>query len=148
MVSPPLPEESPRAVARLSALCERLLTDLGPEVFERDDDGVGFVLTPPEGACPVYLLAWGDALILGFGAGGCRWELERSDADLDLVEEVVGAAVQGRVREVFGPSRSEVTLWFADGTEHRTAQADALSGCLPVPRWRSRPDRLREYAPY
>ena len=143
---PDLP--TPGATALLSELCDRMRTDLGAGVFEPDPDGMGFSLTPREGACPVYLMRWGDALILGIGGGGCRWELSFTEDDVRFVSDVVEAAASGRVREVAGPARSEVTLWTRDGTELRTAQADAPLGCLPVPRWRANRRRSTSYLPY
>lgn len=123
-------------------------TELSAGVFERDVDGVGFFLTPRDGACPVHLTSWGDDLILGIGRGGCRWELSLTEEDVRFIGDVVEAAAAGRVREVTGLDRSEVTLWTKDGTEVRTAQADAPLGCLPVPRWRSNHRRDTDYLPY
>lgn len=91
----------------------------------------------------------GDELqVETLGDRGGRWELERQEADVAFVEEVVRAVVEGRISEVFGPNRSTVTVTLSDGSKDRhTVYGPGLRGLLPRPGWRRRGHTVR-YEPY
>lgn len=141
-------DAGPEATARLSALGDELIRRLGPETVQRDDDGLGVSVEPGPDACPVSWKLWGQTLILGIGRGGCRWELELGSDDVTFIEGVVEAAVAGRVSEVFGLARSEVTVTLTDGTQERTSQATAPLGLPPILRWRRKDAQRVAYAPF
>ncbi len=138
---------SDAAAAQLEGLRRDLVARFGPEVVRAGDEG-RIVLTPPTGACPVTWRPLGDEIILGIGRGGCRWELASTPDDVAFLRDVVDAALDGRVSEVFGPARSRVTVTLADGRQVMTEQATVPRGCLPVPRWRRRTSNWMDYAAY
>ena len=82
----------------------------------------------------------------GGGHGG-RWELDRSPDDVDFIEEVVHAAIEGRVAEVLGPSRSRVEVTLRSGEVVAETGGVAPGGCLPLPGWVKFGRRL-QYEPY
>ena len=86
--------------------------------------------------------------LLAVGRGGCRWELASTPEDVAFLRDVVDAALEGRVSEVFGPARSQVTVPLPDGRLVRTAQSRFPRGCLPVPRWRQTTSNRMDYTPY
>lgn len=136
------------AQGRLSALGARLEQDFGADVERAVDGWLSVHVVPRAGACPFYWVASDDELLFGMGDGGCRWELSHDTADIDFVEAAVEAAVAGRVHEVFGPGRSQLTVRLGDGVTDRTSCATAPVGCLPVPFWTRSARRRREYLPY
>lgn len=137
------------AFTRLQSLADRVEGQFGPGIVDRDHNGSGgFSLEPEEGCCPAYVMSWGDQLIFGVGSGGCRWELATAQEDLDFIDAVLQAVTAGRVSEVFGPGRSQVTVDLLDGTTAQTSQGDAPIGCLPVPFWTRRKRRRTQYLHY
>ena len=133
---------------RLAAVADGIEARFGAAVHvDRRTDSASVTITPPDGACPLHWIDVGDELIFGAGEEHCRWELGKETADLDFIEAVVEAVVAGRVWEVFGPARSQLTVHLLDGTEARAGQASGARGCLPVPGWAHRGRRLA-YRPY
>ncbi len=102
-----------------------------------------------ERAVGVLWFATGNELqVETLGGRGGRWELGREDADVAFVEEVVQAAVAGRISEVFGPNRSTVTVTLSDGsTDSDTVYGPGVAGLLPRPGWRRRGTTV-QYEPY
>lgn len=135
------------AAAQLDVLLRDLVARFGPEIVRPGDWG-GVALPQPAGACPVNWLPLGDEIILEVGRGGCRWELASTPEDVAFLRDVVDAALDGRVSEVFGPARSCVTVTLADGRRVTTEQSTVPRGCLPVPRWRRSTSNRMDYAPY
>ncbi|MFE9202525.1 hypothetical protein [Micromonospora sp. NPDC007230] len=88
-----------------------------------------------------------DELILGVGDYGGRWELEAGPEDVALLEDIARSVIAGRVREVFAPGRSAVSVTLADGSVETEIGGEAPAGCLPLPFWR-RWSRSVQYAPY
>jgi hypothetical protein len=140
--------DSVDAAARLVRFADRLAKEFGPGVVDPDEDAVGFTTQPREGACPLYVLQWGDEFIFGVGVGSCRWELSRDRDDIDFIEAVSEAVIAGHVWEAFGPARSQVTVELLDGGLARTSAAQAPVGCLPWPFWTRSKKSRRAYLPY
>ena len=66
---------------------------------------------------------WDDGHELGLQAGhtGGRWELRRTDADVDFIQAAVEAVIDGRVIETTALARSRVRLRIDTGdTDHET----------------------------
>ena len=91
-------------------------------------------------------LGGGLQVYAGSGDGG-RWELDRTPAGVDFIEQVVHSVAEGRAREVFGPSRSRVEVNLPNGSVAVETGATAPVGCLPVPGWIRR-GRPVHYQPY
>jgi hypothetical protein len=139
------------AAEALAAFVDDLERSLGDAVtIDRSDvPGDGVCLTPSrDAALAVGWMDFGDEIYLEtLGGPGGRWELRRSPQDIEFLESIVRSVVEGRVTEVFGPSRSKVTVTLADGTRCWEQGADAGEGCLPMPFW-TRWGRTVEYTPY
>lgn len=147
---PPTHDE---VAARLTALTNSLKQRLGDAVtIHRDRSSDGYVesthLDPRrEDACPTSWAELGASeLVLQVGEGG-RWELTRDLEAVELIERIVTAVTEGRVTEVFGPSRSQVTVTLEDGTSKNSTGYQGLPGLVPSPGWRHR-GRSVAYEPY
>lgn len=88
-----------------------------------------------------------EEIVLAVGDYGGRWELEAGPEDLALLEDIARSVIAGRVREVFAPGRSAVSIMLADGSVETEIGGDVPVGCLPLPFWR-RWSRSVHYAPY
>ncbi|MEU6073934.1 hypothetical protein [Micromonospora sp. NPDC047074] len=88
-----------------------------------------------------------DELILQVGDHGGRWELEAGPEDVALLEDIARSVIADRVREVFAPGRSAISVTLADGAVETEIGGEAPAGCLPLPFWR-RWSRGIQYAPY
>ena len=98
-------------------------------------------LSVPFGWCDMQDDLQVDVGSLGHGG---RWELGRTPADVSFIEDVVQAALDGRVEEIAGPRRSRVEVTLSSG---ELAVETGYDGCLPVPGWVRRGRRV-QYAPY
>lgn len=138
---------------RLGVLANRLEDSLGPAVtVERDDSTVPGCLvrvtpTRDDALGLVWMDLWGEVILETAGGPGGRWELSRSDEDLDLLEDIIESVVAGRVIEVFGPARSRVTVTLSGGRRLSERGARALEGCVPMPFWTKWGRKVR-YSPY
>jgi hypothetical protein len=136
-----------RITARLDTLEARLRKQLEDEARVEHElisgvttSRVSMVSITPRrpDALAVGWLEMGDSEII-FHAGhiGGRWELGHTDADVDLVEDLIESVVAGRVVEIFAPRRSQVRITLADGQIERET---GLNGCLtlfaPLPGWK------------
>ncbi len=117
-------------------------------------------MTLETGAVGPYLSVWleprrTDALGIGWlqsdsdvllsaGSGG-RWELEPTEQDIDLLEDLVRSVVAGRVTEAKDRRRSRVEVTLADGTVEPSTVYDGVGGLLPQRGWLA---VRRRYAPY
>ncbi|MEU5946787.1 hypothetical protein ABZ793_14640 [Micromonospora sp. NPDC047465] len=93
---------------------------------------------------------WADfshELILQVGNYGGRWELGAGPEDVALLEDIARSVIAGRVREVFAPGRSAISVTLADGAVETEIGGKAPAGCLPLPFWQ-RWSRGIQYAPY
>jgi hypothetical protein len=139
------------AAESLAALVDDLERSLGDAVtIDRSDvPGDGVTLTPSrDTALAVGWMDFGDEVYLEtLGGPGGRWELRRSTQDIELLESIVRSVVAGRVTEVFGPSRSKVTVTTADGMQYSERGSVAGEGCIPLPFW-TRWGHKVEYTPY
>ena len=134
---------------QLASLADQLERRLGTSaVVHRDRICSGAWRLQPTNPKAVGV-AWVDngyELILEtLGGDGGRWETGRHDEDVQLIRDVVDAAIAGRITETFMRGGSEVTVTLADGT--RLAEAGGLPGCLPRLLW-PRKNTPRQYEPY
>ena len=82
------------------------------------------------------------------GEGGAVFEgLPRDLGGVDLVEAIVDAVVDGRVRELVGAGRSRVEVTMADGVVTHVTTYSGWHGLLPAPGWR-RTARVVDHFPY
>lgn len=88
-----------------------------------------------------------DELVLEVGDYGGRWELKAVPEDIALLEDIARSVIAGRVREVFAPGRSAISVTLASGSVETEIGGEAPAGCLPLPFWR-RWSRSTQYAPY
>ena len=95
------------------------------------------------GASPTGWMDMVDELQVFAGEGDCRWELARTEADVQFIENVVESVLAGRVTEAFGPSRSKVAVTLADGTVAEQTVTTGLRGLIPSPGWRPRGRHVR-----
>jgi hypothetical protein len=149
--SPPAwePRED-RVARRLKGLADELELDLGPAVrVERDPLRRSVTLTPArQDALGVTWTDFGTELQVETASGfGGRFELSRTDEDVDFVEAVVRSVVAGRVVEIFARDRSRLSITMPDGSREVETGYQGLRGCLPLPGW-PRWGRAVRYAPY
>ncbi|MGB3053392.1 MAG: hypothetical protein WBB52_00955 [Acidimicrobiales bacterium] len=139
------------AAESLTALADELEHSLGDAVtIDRwAVPGDGVTLTPTRNtALAVGWMDFGDEVYLEtLGGPGGRWELRRSRQDIEWLESIVRSVIAGRVTEVFGPSRSQVTVTTEDGKRYSERGAVAGDGCIPLPFW-TRWGQKVKYTPY
>lgn len=73
-------------------------------------------------------------------------EGEGEPGDLGWLEQVVAAAVAGKVRFIEGGGRHRVEITVAPGDVRHSTSYD-LRGCLPAPFWRRRA-QVTQFEPY
>jgi hypothetical protein len=147
------PPSDDAVAARLGLLAQAVTDELGDVVaIERESipsaSVEGTRLVPHrEGACYVY---WAELdsseLVLQVGDGG-RWELNRDLKAVERIERIVQSVINGRVTEVFGPARSQVTVTLDDVTTEVSTGYRGLLGAIPMPSWKDR-GRVVAYDPY
>ncbi|MGC5309241.1 hypothetical protein [Micromonospora zamorensis] len=86
-------------------------------------------------------------IVMAIGDHGGRWELGAGPEDVALLQDIARSVIAGRVREVFAPGRSAVSVTLADGSVETEIGGEAPIGCLPLPFWR-RWSRTIHYGPY
>ncbi|MUN39126.1 hypothetical protein [Actinomadura litoris] len=128
--------------ARLRHLLERLKDELGSAIEVQDDDGdlwVAWVRPMRPGALGFGWIYWGNAdageVIFQLDLGGVRWELGRTPQDLEFVERLVHALIDGTVHSIQAPHRARAVVTLPDGSQHKATTNTGLSGCLPMPFW-------------
>lgn len=90
----------------------------------------------------------GDVQVQVEGEGGAVFEgLPRDLAGAGIVEAIVDAVVDGRVRELVGAGRSRVEVTEADGSVTHVTTGLGWRGLLPAPGWRHTA-RVIDYVPY
>ena len=146
------PREPDAVTRRLWAFADQLEKELGPyAVVERDDSDwrAGASIRPIRSdACGIEWVEFGNEVVLSTAGGlGGRWELDRTAADLDFLEDVVRSVIAGRVVEVSAGDRSRVEVTLADGTSAVETGSVGIRSVLPNPGWRKWGHRA-DYAPY
>ncbi len=128
---------------------EQALRDAATVTVEVDDDGESVALTPlRQGALGVLWTDFGSELQVETDGGpGGLWEMGRNLDGVALVEALVRAVVDGRVREVSAGDRSLVEVTLADGSVIAETGAIGLRGLLPRPGWK-RSGAVTQYEPY
>ena len=90
----------------------------------------------------------GDVQVQVEGEGGAVFEgLPRDLAGVDIVEAIVDAVVDGRVKELVGAGRSRVEVTLAGGVVTHVTTYSGWHWLLPAPGWR-RTARVVDYLPY
>lgn len=94
---------------------------------------------PTDGAQPMLWLVCLDAreLLLSYGDGRARWELDWSEESVQLVKDVARAVCTGRSKEVRALGRIYVEVSLPDGSTIGTGTYEAPLGLIPLPGWRS-----------
>lgn len=146
------PCEPDAVTRRLWTFADQLEKELGPHaVVERDDSDswAGATVRPTRSdACGIEWVEFGNEVVLSIAGGlGGRWELDRTTADLDFLEDVVRSVIAGRVVEVSAGDRSRVEVTLADGSSAVETGSVGIRSVLPKPGWQ-RWGRRTEYAPY
>lgn len=77
-------------------------------------------------------------LLLFYGDGRARWELDWSPEDVKFVKDVVRAACTGNSREVRAPGRTHVDVFLPDGSTVKTSTYEFPMGLIPMPGWKKR----------
>lgn len=133
--SPPAwePRED-RVARRLKGLADELERDLGPAVrVERDPLRRSVTLTPArQDALGVTWTDFGTELQVDTASGfGGRFELSRTDEDVDFVEAVVRSVVAGRVVEIFARDRSRLSTRCQTGHARSRRVIRGFAGACP-----------------
>lgn len=77
-------------------------------------------------------------LLLSYGDGRARWELDWADADVNFVNDVVRAVCTGNSKEIHAPGRVHVEVSLPDGSTVKTSTYEFPVGLIPMPGWRKR----------
>jgi hypothetical protein len=80
----------------------------------------------------------GSALLLSYGDGRARWELEWADEDVQFIKDVVRAVCTGNSKAVHGPGRVHIEVFLPDGSTAKTSTYEFPSGLIPRPGWKER----------
>ncbi|MFS0735307.1 hypothetical protein ABC304_07730 [Microbacterium sp. 1P10UB] len=88
-------------------------------------------------------------LVIQIGEHGGRWELGYETTDVEFAEQLIDAAIAGRVTETFGVGFSRVVVVLSDGS----SDSDTAIGVLVSPiAWNTTRRRIRgprvRYEPY
>jgi len=134
-------------VDEVDAASLALETELSPVAdVDREtlENGIVVVEVTPRNpdALAVTWIHLGSEIVFQAGRHGGRWELARTSEDVAFMRRLVQGIVAGRVRETFGPRRSQVQVTLSDGT---TVTETGQMGCLPIPGWKRRGSTV-EYA--
>lgn len=93
-----------------------------------------------------------DDLLLSFGDGMNRWELDWSEETILMIQGVIEAVCAGRWRQYRAPGRKHLDVEMADGTVVDSTGWQAPIGLIPMPGWlrraRKREQRLKDAEQY
>jgi hypothetical protein len=153
----PVPDVNPTSAdevaQRLAALEGRLRDELGASATVQrsliDDGRISVVDIAPANprSLGVTWLEMQGELLLQAGQGG-RWELDRSNADVAVIESITRSLIAGRAVETFAFRRCALDVVLEDGTVERSAVGEGcLSALLPLPGWRRLGHKVR-HEPY
>ena len=135
---------------------DALLMDLGSSLHDvatmvRDDgpDGHSFPITQTDfhpthdAGTRMSLICIGALeLLLSYGDGRARWELDWTDEDVQFVKDVVRAVCTGNSKEVQAPGRIHVEVTLPDGSTVKTSTYEFPFGLVPLPGGRDGERRL------
>ncbi|WP_372700097.1 hypothetical protein [Arthrobacter sp. JSM 101049] len=89
-----------------------------------------------------------DDLLLSFGDGTNRWELDWSEESIEMIQGVIEAVCAGRWKQYSAPGRKHLDVELADGTVVDSTGWQAPVGLIPMPGWlrraRKREQRLKD----
>ena len=75
-------------------------------------------------------------LLLSYGDGRARWELDWTDEDVQFVKDVVRAVCTGNSKEVQALGRIHVEVSLPDGPTVKTNTYEFPFGLIPLPGWK------------
>ena len=148
--SPPPHPDLQRTLDRLESFARTLAGSSA--VISRDDLNGGRILTlhvePSNPRARAIAVVCEQFLIVQIGTNGGRWELGYGDDDIVIAQNLIKAAIAGRVSERFAAGRSRVDVTFEDGTT--VSETGVTSWEAPFFRRRGRTswDREVHYEPY
>lgn len=85
-----------------------------------------------------------DELLLSFGDGTNRWELDWSEDSILMVERIAEAVCAGRWKQYNAPGRKHLDVELDDGTVLDTTTLRAPAGLIPLPGWVHRARKRRQ----
>ena len=77
-------------------------------------------------------------LLLSYGDGPARWELDWADEDVKFIKDVVWAVCTGNSKEIHGPGRVHVEVFLPNGSAVKTSTYEFPGGLVPLPGWKKR----------
>ncbi|MGJ9403550.1 hypothetical protein [Arthrobacter sp. KK5.5] len=97
----------------------------------------GAEFQPAKGSEPqLFLLCIdGNELLLSFGDGANRWELDWNDDSLVMIERIAQAVCAGRWKQYSAPGRKHLDVELDDGTVVDSSGWEAPIGLIPMPGW-------------
>ncbi len=148
-VEKPTDDEVASRLRRLRLDLERTLGNAAVVEVQADEQGESVALAPVrERALGVVWTDCGSELqVETVGELGGRWELPRDQESVAFLEEVVRAAVDGRVSEVSAGDRSLVEVTLSDGSVIAEVGSVGLRSLRPKPGWKRSGERT-QYQPY
>jgi hypothetical protein len=75
-------------------------------------------------------------LLLSYGDGPARWELDWADEDVKFIKDVVRAVCTGNSKEIHGPGRVHVEVLLPNGSTVKTSTYEVPGGLVPLPGWK------------
>jgi hypothetical protein len=97
---------------------------------------------------PISLACLGTPeLLLFYGDGRARWELDWSPQDVKFLKDVVRAVCTGNSREISAPGRIHVEVLLPDGSTVKTSTYEFPMGLIPMPGWKKRGRKTRSFLP-
>ena len=146
---PPSKRQIKEHTQRLRAFTHQLFELVATSV-DVDVDDLSARLRPQPGAAPAswWVLPEGGELIVAVGVRATRWELDITDVlDVELTEQLLLAAVAGKVVEIDSPGRVSVEVDLGRHGVQRTELITGVRGLLPWP-GREHRAKARAFAAY
>jgi hypothetical protein len=92
-----------------------------------------------ETGVPMTLLCLGESeMLLFYGDGRARWELDWTDESVEFIKDVARAVCTGKFEESHAPGRVYVEVFLPNGSTTQTATCDFPLGLIPLPGWKRR----------
>lgn len=86
----------------------------------------------------------GDELLLSFGDGANRWELDWDEDSLAMIERIAEAVCAGRWKQYNALGRKRLDVELDDGTVLDTTTLWGAAGLIPMPGWVHRARKRRQ----
>lgn len=128
------------------ALLKNLQSSLHDVATIVRDDGPGgrsfpfaqadFLPTDDAGTAMSLACLGATELLLSYGDGRARWELDWTDEDVKFVKDAVRAVCTGNSKEVHAPGRIHVEVSMPDGSTVKTSTYEFPVGLFPLRGWK------------